>query len=73
MKLKWVLGATGHEDRLVAFRKKRAIGDITEDSAGSWSVLHYATDLSWDCVDTMVDAMRLLCDTEDEHRDPPIR
>jgi hypothetical protein len=64
VKLRW--DAT--ENRLVMYRKRKRVGDIEHVRGWGFAVLHYATDLSWDSVDTLPQAVQLLLDTDNEHR-----
>jgi hypothetical protein len=61
VKLKWDLA----EERLVMVRKGKRVGDIEQCPLGTFAVLHYRTDLSWE-VDGLANAVQLLLDTDDE-------
>lgn len=46
--------------------RDQCIGDVTEEEHG-WAVLHHSSDLSYDGVDTLHDALTLLRDIHREH------
>jgi len=56
------------ENRLIVVHRGKEIGDVTQAPDGTWEVLHYASDLSWDCVDGVCSAIELVCDTHSEYR-----
>jgi hypothetical protein len=62
----------GKGGRFDVWHRKRdcevVIGDVEERGPGDWAVLHHASDLSYDGVDTLVDALQLLWDIHDEHK-----
>ena len=55
------------EQRLIVVHRKAEIGDVTQAPDGTWECLHYASDLSWDRVEGVCDAIELVCDTHVEH------
>lgn len=61
----------GKADRFEVWHRKRGsevvIGDVQEQGPAYWAVLHHESDLSYDGVDTLVDALQLLWDIHDEH------